>query len=114
MRSAARVSSATRALVTTRAHSGRWRTGRGPGEAVIADARPVAVETWKRIAVELHRSERWCRDMAARPNDPLPVFRVGGIVRLLIADLDAWIERQRVATRARVLCAEAPRVEEHW
>jgi hypothetical protein len=54
------------------------------------------VETWKAIAAELRRSERWCRYMAAadRP-DPLLVFKVGGIVRLNLADLDDWLGRQR-------------------
>ena len=40
------------------------------------------VETWKGIATALGRSERWCRYMARRAGDPLPVFKVGGIVRL--------------------------------
>ncbi|MEZ4367949.1 MAG: hypothetical protein R2939_16960 [Kofleriaceae bacterium] len=52
------------------------------------------VETWKGIADALGRSERWCRYMARRA-DPLPVFKVGGIVRLDAADLAAWIARQR-------------------
>ena len=59
------------------------------------------VETWKGIAAELHRSERWCRYMARRLGDPLPVFKVGGIVRLNREDLDAWLGRQRDATLVR-------------
>ncbi len=58
------------------------------------------VETWKGIAAELNRSERWCRYMARRPTDPLPVFKVGGIVRLNRVDLDDWLSRQRAATIA--------------
>jgi hypothetical protein len=53
------------------------------------------VETWKGIAFAVTRSERWCRYMARRPHDPLPVFKVGGIVRLNKVDLDAWLARQR-------------------
>jgi hypothetical protein len=53
------------------------------------------VETWKGIAFAVTRSERWCRYMARRPNDPLPVFKVGGIVRLNASDLEAWLGRQR-------------------
>ena len=43
-------------------------------------------ETWKGIAHSLGRSERWCRYMARRTADPLPVFKVGGIVRRKIRD----------------------------
>lgn len=54
------------------------------------------VETWKKIAAHIGRSERWCRYTANRPRDPLPVFMVGGMVRLNVADFDAWIERRRI------------------
>jgi hypothetical protein len=53
------------------------------------------VETWKGIATALGRSERWCRYMARKPGDPLPVFKVGGIVRLNHSDLEDWLSRQR-------------------
>jgi hypothetical protein len=53
------------------------------------------VETWKGIATALGRSERWCRYMARRAGDPLPVFKVGGIVRLNNTDLEDWLARQR-------------------
>lgn len=53
------------------------------------------VETWKGIATALGRSERWCRYMARRGGDPLPVFKVGGIVRLNHEDLEDWLARQR-------------------
>lgn len=53
------------------------------------------VETWKGIATALGRSERWCRYMARRGADPLPVFKVGGIVRLNSTDLEDWLSRQR-------------------
>jgi hypothetical protein len=53
------------------------------------------VETWKGIATALGRSERWCRYMARRAADPLPVFKVGGIVRLNGGDLEDWLTRQR-------------------
>jgi len=51
-------------------------------------------ETWKGIATAVGRSERWCRYMALRAGDPLPVFRVGGIVRLNTTDLEDWLVRQ--------------------
>jgi hypothetical protein len=57
------------------------------------------VETWKGIAFAVNRSERWCRYMARRGQDPLPVFKVGGIVRMNQLDLDAWLMRQRDAGR---------------
>ena len=53
------------------------------------------VETWKGIAHALGRSERWCRYMAQREQNPLPVFKVGGIVRLNLIDLEDWLSRQR-------------------
>ncbi|MCB9565032.1 MAG: hypothetical protein H6708_32005 [Kofleriaceae bacterium] len=33
--------------------------------------------------------------MARRTADPLPVFKVGGIVRLNMIDLEDWLSRQR-------------------
>ena len=59
------------------------------------------VETWKSIATSLGRSERWCRYMAQRAADPLPVFKIGGIVRLNQSDLDDWLSRQRWRSLAR-------------
>ncbi|MBP6633428.1 MAG: helix-turn-helix domain-containing protein [Kofleriaceae bacterium] len=59
------------------------------------------VETWKGIADALGRSERWCRYMARRGHDPLPVFKVGGIVRLNAVDLEDWLARQRESTMVR-------------
>ena len=59
------------------------------------------VETWKGIAYAMGRSERWCRYMARRTEDPLPVFKVGGIVRLNQEDLEAWIGRERQRTMAK-------------
>ncbi len=59
------------------------------------------VETWKGIAFSLGRSERWCRYMARREEDPLPVFKVGGIVRLNKTDLDEWLGRQRDRSMSR-------------
>lgn len=59
------------------------------------------VETWKRVAMALCRSERWCRYTAQRSADPLPVFKVGGIVRLHHADLEDWLARQRRRSLAR-------------
>jgi hypothetical protein len=56
------------------------------------------VETWKGIAAMVNRSERWCRYMARRTSDPLPVFKIGGIVRLTQEDLDGWLRRQQERT----------------
>jgi hypothetical protein len=69
------------------------------------------VETWKGIAHALGRSERWCRYMASRSEDPLPVFKVGGIVRLDGDDLAAWIARQRQRGLAARAAGAPPRLE---
>ena len=67
------------------------------------------VETWKGIAAMVNRSERWCRYMARRPQDPLPVFKVGGIVRMTQEDLDAWLLRQQQQTSVvRTFVGAAP------
>jgi len=66
------------------------------------------VETWKGIAHALGRSERWCRYMARRTSDPLPVFKVGGIVRLTASDLDAWLSRQRDRSMSPAIGAGLP------
>ncbi len=66
-------------------------------------------ETWKGIAHKLSRSERWCRYTARREEDPLPVFKVGGIVRLNGRDLNDWLSRQR--TRTMATPASAPNLQ---
>ena len=66
------------------------------------------VETWKGIAHALGRSERWCRYMARRTGDGLPVFKVGGIVRLNMLDLEDWLARQRATTLGRPIGELAP------
>ncbi len=66
------------------------------------------VETWKGIGTALGRSERWCRYMARRAGDPLPVFKVGGIVRLNHADLEDWIARQRASSMRVPQLVQAP------
>jgi hypothetical protein len=71
------------------------------------------LDGWKAIAEALGRSSRWCRLIANRPVDPLPVFKFGGGVRLNLADLDAWLDRQRAAT-VRTSSDRAPAAEEHW
>jgi hypothetical protein len=65
---------------------------------MAAPAPPTPVdfwETWAAIAYALHRSERWCRYMAARANDPLPTWRYGGTIRLNVEDFQLWLLRQR-------------------
>ncbi len=69
------------------------------------------VETWKGIATALGRSERWCRYMARRGGDPLPVFKVGGIVRLNQGDLEDWLSRQRDRSFAASLVPAVPALQ---
>jgi len=59
------------------------------------ETKPDFYETWKGIAAVVGRSERWCRYMAQLLRDPLPVYKVGGIVRLDVAALETWLVRQR-------------------
>jgi hypothetical protein len=70
---------------------------KGAGPEILKEAGSMGsyVETWKAIAYSCSRSERWCRYMARRGMDPLPVYKVGGIVRMNLPDLDAWLQRQR-------------------
>lgn len=70
------------------------------------------VETWKGIATALGRSERWCRYMARRGADPLPVFKVGGIVRLNNNDLEDWLSRQRDRSITQPTLARTPTPED--
>ena len=70
------------------------------------------VETWKGIATALGRSERWCRYMARRAADPLPVFKVGGIVRLNSTDLEDWLSRQRDRSIRTLQIPAAPVAED--
>lgn len=70
------------------------------------------VETWKGIATALGRSERWCRYMARRGSDPLPVFKVGGIVRLNGPDLEDWLARQRERSITTARIAPRPATED--
>jgi hypothetical protein len=70
------------------------------------------VETWKGIATALGRSERWCRYMARRAGDPLPVFKVGGIVRLNNNDLEDWLSHQRDRSMRGVSNALVPTAED--
>ena len=55
-------------------------------------------ETWKSISVMVQRSERWCRYMAKQAARPLPVYKVGGIVRLDESDFHRWIGEQKRAS----------------
>lgn len=48
--------------------------------------------------------------MAQRPGDPLPVFKVGGIVRLNTDDLGDWLARQRDRSM-HVTIAAAPELQ---
>ena len=59
------------------------------------------VETWKSIAATIGRSERWCRYTSLHESDPLPVYKVGGTVRMDMHDLSEWLRRQRTRTLTR-------------
>ncbi len=52
-------------------------------------------ETWKGIADVMGRSERWCRYMARRTVNPLPVYKMGGIVRMNESDRNDWLLREQ-------------------
>jgi hypothetical protein len=54
------------------------------------------VDTWKGIAAFIGRSDRWCRYMAHR-EDPLPVFKLGGMVRMSKMSYEEWLARQQQA-----------------
>ncbi len=54
---------------------------------------PSYVETWRAIGALCGRSERWCRYMSRQRPDPLPVYKVGGVVRLSRSAWDAWLSR---------------------
>lgn len=56
---------------------------------------PGLIESWKAISEALGRCQRSCRQLAAREDDPLPVFKIGGVVALKTNDLAAWIDRQQ-------------------
>jgi hypothetical protein len=47
--------------------------------------------------------------MARKDADPLPVFKVGGIVRLNQEDLDDWLSRQRARTMVTPVRTEEAR-----
>lgn len=63
------------------------------------------IETWKTIAAHIGRSERWCRYMADRAEDPLPVFKFGGMTRLDLDALEAGAERQKQRRPGRDVAA---------
>ena len=58
------------------------------------DGPPTFAEGWRGIAEYVGRSERWCRYMALRERDPLPVTKLHGRVRLHHAAMVAWEARQ--------------------
>ncbi len=60
---------------------------------------PEHVETWKGIAALCDRSERWCRYMARDRVNPLPVYKIGGMVRLNVADYRRWEASNRPIQR---------------
>ncbi len=52
--------------------------------AQLLDCSPKTVQDWL------------YRDRKMQNADPLPYYRVGGLVRFRLADVVAWIERRRV------------------
>jgi hypothetical protein len=67
-------------------------------------------ETWKGIADAMGRSERWCRYMARRTVNPLPVYKMGGIVRINESDRNDWLlrEQHRPIVMAPLAVSAAP------
>ena len=55
------------------------------------------VETWRGVAALCGRSEHWCRMYGSREDRPLPVFKVGGIVRMYVDELERWMADEAVA-----------------
>lgn len=43
------------------------------------------LDGWDQVAAHCQRSPRWCRYMG------IPVTKLGGTVRIAVADLDAWL-----------------------
>lgn len=43
------------------------------------------LDGWDAIAAHCHRSPRWCRYMG------IPVTKLGGTIRIAVAELDAWL-----------------------
>lgn len=62
-------------------------------------AAPAHLDGWKRISAHIGRSERWCRYMAKRPVRPLPVGHLGGMVRMSLADYEAWLRDEMAAPK---------------
>ncbi len=71
---------------------------------MTGDRNPIPVcdviETWREIAAAVDRSERWARYMAARAENRMPVWKVGGIVRVHRAELVAWLKSMERAPGA--------------
>ena len=62
----------------------------------------------KKLASMLDCSPKTVRDWMYRNRrepavDPLPYYRVGGLIRFRIADVAAWVERRRVRATAFAL-----------
>jgi uncharacterized small protein (DUF1192 family) len=58
------------------------------------------VETWRGVGGLCGRSERWCRQYASRAERPLPVFKIGGIVRMYVDELERWMVEEAAAHEA--------------
>lgn len=74
----------------------------------LSSGTPEATETWVGIAAMVGRSERWCRYMSRTKPDPLPVYRVGGMVRLDAADFRSWLDRARTRGVAERVIQSTP------
>lgn len=57
------------------------------------------IETWPAIAARIGRSREWCWYTSKKKDDPLPVYKIGGIVAIDVKDLNAWLERQKKKTK---------------
>lgn len=54
----------------------------------------LRLEGWRQIADQIGRSEKWCRTLATRADDPLPVNLFGGIVIADAETVATWVKRQ--------------------
>jgi predicted DNA-binding transcriptional regulator AlpA len=68
--------------------------------AQVLDCSPKTVRDW------MYKNRR------APTSDPLPYYRVGGLVRFRLNDVTAWIDRRRVRISPLSMVATPPRIRE--
>jgi hypothetical protein len=52
------------------------------------------VDGWSSVAEVVGKCVRWCREMAKRTERPMPVRRLGGVVRMYLADYSRWLSEE--------------------